>query len=112
MRPFIAVLVVLLISKLEMTAQTQHALVDLALPTDNDALFGEGGPAFYQYIERDYKGQKSTPWEGGQYGFVSDPVETAAGVIYSRFHEGIDIRCLLRDANGEPLDDVRAIGAG
>jgi murein DD-endopeptidase MepM/ murein hydrolase activator NlpD len=93
-----------------LTAQSET--LDLVLPTDNDALFHGDGPAFYQYIERDYKGQKSTPWEGGQYGFVRDPVETAAGVIYTRFHEGIDIRCLHRDTNGEPLDEVRAIGAG
>ena len=94
-------------------ARADHSgTIDVVLPTDNDALFHGGGPAFYQYIERDYKGQKSTPWEGGQYGFVRDPVETAAGIIYTRFHEGIDIRCLHRDANGEPLDEVRAIGAG
>jgi murein DD-endopeptidase MepM/ murein hydrolase activator NlpD len=86
--------------------------IALVLPTDNDALFHGGGPAFYQYIERDYNGQKSTPWEGGQYGFVRDPVETAAGIVYTRFHEGIDIRCLHRDKNGEPLDQVRAISAG
>ena len=90
----------------------QHDVVDLVLPTDNDALFHGGGPAFYQYVERDYHGEKSTPWEGGQYGFVRDPVQTAAGIVYSRFHEGIDIRCLHRDANGEPLDEVRAIAPG
>ena len=33
-----------------------------------------------------------------QYGFVRDPVETAAGIIYTRLHEGIDIRPLQRDA--------------
>jgi len=90
----------------------QRDIVDLALPTDNDALFRSDGPAFYQYIERDYEGQKSTPWEGGQYGFVRDPVETAAGVVYTRFHEGIDIRSIHRDANNDPLDEVRAIAAG
>jgi hypothetical protein len=73
-------------------AQMQHQTLDLALPTDNNALFSGGGPAFYQYIERNYQGVKSTPWEGGQYGFVRDPVETSAGMFYSRFHEGIDIR--------------------
>jgi murein DD-endopeptidase MepM/ murein hydrolase activator NlpD len=93
-----------------MMAQSQ--VVDLALPTNNDALFRGGGPEFYQYIERDYKGVKSTPWEGGQYGFVRDPVETAAGIVYTRFHEGIDIRALQRDARGEPLDEVRAIAEG
>ena len=96
-----------------MTIQTaQNQGLDLVLPTDNDALFSGDGPAFYQYIERDYKGVKSTPWEGGQYGFVRDPKSTAGGVVYTRFHEGIDIRSVHRDANGEPLDQVRAIADG
>ena len=86
--------------------------LDLALPTDNDALFRGDGPEFYQYVTRDFKGVKSTPWEGGQYGFVRDPVETANGLVYTRFHEGIDIRPMHRDANGEPLDEVRAIADG
>jgi murein DD-endopeptidase MepM/ murein hydrolase activator NlpD len=90
----------------------QNQTVDLALPTDNDALFRGDGPAFYQVIERDYKGVQSTPWEGGQYGFVRDPVETPEGIVYTRFHEGIDIRPLQRDARGEPLDQVRAIADG
>jgi murein DD-endopeptidase MepM/ murein hydrolase activator NlpD len=97
---------------LSLSAIAQNETLDLVLPTDNDALFHGDGPAFYQYIDRDYKGQKSTPWEGGQYGFVRDPVETGAGIFYTRFHEGMDIRCLHRDPNGEPLDEVRAIGAG
>jgi hypothetical protein len=90
----------------------QNQVLDLVLPTDNDALFSGDGPAFYQYIERDYNGVKSTPWEGGQYGFVRDPKSTAEGVVYTRFHEGIDIRSVHRDANGEPLDEVRAIADG
>src|SRR5947207_242 len=81
----------------------------LALPTDNHALFHGGGPDFYQHVERDYKGVKSTPWEGGQYGFVRDPIQTAAGMVYTRFHEGIDIRPLQRDTRGDPVDDVHAI---
>ena len=90
----------------------QNRSLDLVLPTDNDALFSGDGPAFYQHIDRDYKGVKSTPWEGGQYGFVRDPKDTSGGVIYTRFHEGIDIRPVRRDANGEPLDEVRAIADG
>ncbi|HEV2096818.1 MAG TPA: M23 family metallopeptidase, partial [Chthoniobacterales bacterium] len=86
--------------------------LDLALPTDNDAIFHGGGAEFYQYIERDYKGVKSTPWEGGRYGFVRNPAETSVGLVYTRFHEGIDIRCLHRDARGEPLDEVHAIATG
>ena len=58
----------------------------IALPTDNDAIFHGGGAAFYQYIIRDYKGVITKPWQGGQYGFVRNPVETPAGLIYTRFH--------------------------
>jgi murein DD-endopeptidase MepM/ murein hydrolase activator NlpD len=97
------------------TAAVPHSksdVVDLVLPTDNDALFRGGGPEFYQYIERDYRGVKSNPWEGGQYGFVRDPMATAAGIVYTRFHEGMDIRPVHRDENGEPLDEVRAIAEG
>jgi len=110
MRSPAAALAALVAFNLSMQAQSQ--LVDLVLPTNNDALFSGDGPAFYQYVERDYKGMKSTPWEGGQYGFVRDPVETAAGIVYTRFHEGIDIRPLRRDTHGEPLDEVRAIADG
>lgn len=93
-------------------AQNQTEILNLTLPTDNDAIFHGGGAAFYQHIERDYKGVKSWPWQGGQYGFVRDPVETKAGLVYTRFHEGIDIKPLHRDAAGEPLDEVRAIAEG
>lgn len=86
--------------------------LNLRLPTDNDALLRGDGEAFYQYIDRDYKGVKSTPWEGGRYGFVRNPVETSAGIVYTRLHEGVDIRPLQRDASGEPLDAVRAIAPG
>src|SRR5213592_3199046 len=112
MRSFAAVVSLFLLSHFSMMAQTERSVLDLVLPTDNDALFSGGGRAFYQYIERDFKGVKSTPWEGGQYGFVRDPVETSAGMSYTRFHEGIDIRPLHRDPHGEPLDEVRVIGDG
>lgn len=86
--------------------------LNLALPTENDALYHGGGAEFYQQIKRDFRGVQSTPWEGGQYGFVRNPVETSVGVIFTRFHEGIDIRPRRRDARGEPLDPVRAIADG
>src|SRR5213075_2882672 len=75
-------------------------------------LFRGGGPDFYQYVDRDYQGVKSTPWEGGRYGVVRDPIQTAEGIVYTRFHEGIYIKCLHRDPRGEPLDEVRAIADG
>ncbi|PYK10046.1 MAG: M23 family peptidase [Verrucomicrobia bacterium] len=113
MRLFAAAIVLAIFSSIAMRTQSaqDHAL-DLVLPTDNDALFSGDGPAFYQYVERNYKGMKSTPWEGGKYGFVRDPTDTPGGVVYTRFHEGIDIRSVRRDENGEPLDEVRAIADG
>ena len=86
--------------------------IDIALPTDNDAIYHGGGAAFFQSIERDFHGEKSTPWEGGQYGFVRDPEQTSAGIVYTRLHEGIDIKPVHRDENNEPLDEVRAIADG
>ena len=112
MRSFAAAGSLVIFSHFSMMAQTERPVLDLVLPTDNDAIFSGGGAAFYQYIERDFKGVKSTPWEGGQYGFVRDPIETSSGIVYTRFHEGIDIKPLRRDARNEPLDEVRAIADG
>src|SRR5262249_42315822 len=113
MRFLYARVVFSLLLSVSLTIQTaQSQAPDLALPTDNDALFSADGPAFYQYVDRDYDGAKSAPWEGGQYGFVRDPKSIGGGIIYTRFHEGIDIRSVHRDANGEPLDEVRAIADG
>src|SRR5438034_11185491 len=113
MRLFAVAIAVAIFPSIAMRAQTaQNHALDLVLPTDNDALFSGDGPAFYQYVERNYKGAKSTPWEGGKYGFVRDPTDTAGGIVYTRFHEGVDIRPLHRDPRGEPLDELRAIVAG
>jgi murein DD-endopeptidase MepM/ murein hydrolase activator NlpD len=112
MQYFLARCAIALIVSASVTGQSQTEPLNLALPTENDAIFRGDGAAFYQYIERDYQGEKSTPWEGGRYGFVRNPVETPSGIVYTRFHEGIDIKPLQRDASGEPLDPVRAIAAG
>src|SRR5258708_3977393 len=84
----------------------------LILPTENDGLLTGNFGEFYQYVQRDFKGQVSQPWEGGKYGFVRDPRRVGSEVIYTRFHEGIDIRPLHRDAAGEPEDVIHAIAAG
>ncbi len=93
-------------------ARADDAPLSFALPTDNTALLRGANAEFYQVIERNLHGILSYPWQGGQYGFVRDPIETAAGPVYTRFHEGMDIRPMHRDASGEPLDEVRAIAAG
>ena len=109
---FGGVVVALLFSAPATTQSAQNQVLDLVLPTDNDALFSGDGPAFYQAVDRGDNGTRSAPWEGGQYGFVRDAKSTGGGVIYTRFHEGIDIRSVHRDANGEPRDEVRAIADG
>lgn len=83
----------------------------LLLPTDNRALFDDP-PAFFQFVDRDFEGEKTTPWEGGQFGFVRDPRRIGKSIAYARFHEGLDIKPLQRDATGNPQDEVRAIGDG
>jgi murein DD-endopeptidase MepM/ murein hydrolase activator NlpD len=89
-----------------------QAAEKLILPTANQALFSHGGAAFYQKVERNFEGEISYPWEGGRYGFVRDPKRVGSQLVYRRFHEGIDIRPVERDANGEPLDVVHAIADG
>ncbi|MGF1656436.1 MAG: M23 family metallopeptidase [Verrucomicrobiales bacterium] len=102
---------VLLFPSTVLLAQSSST-IPLQLPTDNKAIFEGGGPDFYMHVIRNYQGRTTTPWEGGQYGFVRNPQETSAGRIYTRFHEGLDIRPLRRDAQGEPLDEIYAVSPG
>lgn len=111
MRRGVILLICLMISA-GASAQEKGGGLDLLLPTANDALYRGDGEAFYQFVDRNFGGVKTTPWEGGQYGFVRDPVETSAGLVYTRFHEGMDIKPLQRDEHGIPLDPVRAIADG
>src|SRR3984957_19826960 len=75
--------------------------VNIVLPTENHGLLTGDNAAFYQYIKRDFEGISSTLWEGGQYGFVRNPRRFGGTVLDTRFHEGMDIRPLQRDSNGE-----------
>ena len=101
---------VLLFTQPEFSALGQSAKI--ILPTENHALLAGDYAAFYQYVKRDFDGQVSDAWEGGQYGFVRNPRRIGTAVLYTRFHEGIDIRPLQRDTTGEPLDVVHAVAAG
>lgn len=90
----------------------QAAPIGLVLPTDNDAIFSDDPSQFYMYTDRNFEGVLSKPWSGGAYGFTRNQKRTAAGIIMTRLHEGIDIRPVKRDASGEPLDDVRSMANG
>jgi len=73
------------------------------LPTDNERFFTGGGPDFYQYVSA-ITAVKNRRRGRRPYGFVRDPEQTGAGVVYTAFHEGIDIRCLHRDECGDARD--------
>lgn len=83
-----------------------------ALPTANDALFRGTPEKFYMFTDRTFEGRKSHPWEGGTYGFSRSPERIGGRVVHTRFHEGMDIAPVRRDASGEPLDEVKAIEDG
>ena len=93
-------------------AKANEEVIHLALPTINTALLRGDDEAFYQVVERNLEGVVSHPWQGGQYGFVRDPRVFGGETVYTRFHEGMDIKPMRRDARGEPLDEVRAIADG
>lgn len=86
--------------------------VALTLPTDNDAIFSDDPSRFYMYTDRNFENEQTKPWSAGRFGFVRNQRRTDSGIIFTRFHEGIDIRPLHRDDNGVPLDEVRSISDG
>ncbi|CAN5812872.1 hypothetical protein BH09VER1_BH09VER1_33280 [soil metagenome] len=81
-------------------------------PTDNRNILAGHPQDFFMYVTRDFEGEKSKPWQGGQYGFVRGPVREAGHVVYIHMHEGIDIAPMHRDPAGIPLDEVRAAATG
>lgn len=84
----------------------------LELPTNNTAIFSRDPSQFYMYTNRSFEGVSSRPWTAGRYGFVRNQRRTSHGIIFTRFHEGIDIRPVLRDKSQQPLDDVRSLANG
>ncbi len=85
----------------------------LRLPTTNRALLTDRPDRFYQGLNVTIDSLRPERWEGGQYGFVRDPVPTIFGRrTFRRVHEGLDIRPVGRDDAGEPIDTVMAIAPG
>lgn len=84
----------------------------LVLPTENNSIFSDDPSQFYMYTDRNFEGVTSKPWQGGTYGFSRNQRRTSIGIVYTRFHEGVDIRPVRRDSSGNPLDDIRSIANG
>jgi murein DD-endopeptidase MepM/ murein hydrolase activator NlpD len=93
-------------------SQAQIQRLELNLPTSNRSIFGPDPSQFYMYTNRSFEGRKNKPWQGGKYGYVRTPKRTSAGILYTKFHEGIDIRPSTRDRRNTPLDPVRSIASG
>lgn len=86
--------------------------LDLGLPTDNRALL-EGNPQdYYMHTNRYVDGKNVRPWSAGQYGYVRNLRNTKVGVIATKFHEGIDVKPIYRDARNRPLDKIYSIADG
>jgi murein DD-endopeptidase MepM/ murein hydrolase activator NlpD len=86
--------------------------LDIQLPTENHFLFSSEPEKFYMYVDRDFEGQKSKPWQAGSYGLVRTSLRINDEVIETKFHEGIDISPINRDQSGVPLDPICAIASG
>lgn len=84
----------------------------LGWPTENDLLLQNRPERFYMHVDRFFEGQATKPWQGGAFGFTRTPMRFDGQVVETKFHEGIDVRPLWRDATGAPEDRVRAIAAG
>ncbi len=87
--------------------------LSLVLPTENGALFNGAPDRFYMGLNTTVDSLRPERWEGGQYGYVRDPVPTIFGRrTFRRVHEGIDIAPVGRDAQGNAIDTVFAIDRG
>jgi murein DD-endopeptidase MepM/ murein hydrolase activator NlpD len=86
--------VTLLLSSLALAAHAES----FQLPTANHALFEKAGE------ERFFVGTTGKPWTTGCFGCVRSEGW--------QMHEGLDIRCLLRDKHGEPADLILATADG
>jgi murein DD-endopeptidase MepM/ murein hydrolase activator NlpD len=86
--------------------------LDLVLPTENRHLFSGEPEKFYMYVDRNFEGETSKPWEGGSFGFTRTPMRIKDRVVMTKFHEGIDVSPLQRDKAGNPLDPIRSISKG
>jgi murein DD-endopeptidase MepM/ murein hydrolase activator NlpD len=95
-----------------LTSILQATPLDLRLPTENRHLFTGEMNRFYMYVDRNFEGQATKPWQAGSYGFVRTAIRVNGEVLLTKFHEGIDISPTKRDTAGNPLDLIASIAAG
>ncbi len=86
------------------TETSANERIPWQLPTENRYLFEDQPKKFYQPTI-------SRRLISGTFGFTRTSAPEPAR-IFERFHKGVDIKPLRRDARGEPLDPVRACADG
>ena len=101
-----------LASLLALAGVLSAAPIDLRLPTENRHLLTGELDRFYMYVDRNFEGQLTKPWEAGSYGLVRTAQRINGEMLLTKFHEGIDISPVSRDKAGNPLDMVSSIAAG
>lgn len=83
------------------------------LPTDNKALFKGDNEEYFMYCDRWFEGKHLQPWEAGSFGFTRNAKRIYNGkIVCTKLHEGIDVKPIYRDSNGEPQDKIRPIAPG
>ena len=97
---------------LSLAAILQAEPLEIRLPTENQHLFTGEMDQYFMYVDRNFEGQVTKPWEGGSFGFVRNAMRINDKVIMTKFHEGIDIAPVKRDRAGNPLDLVSSIADG
>jgi hypothetical protein len=85
MRVFAATFAVIIVAGLSLLSQA-HDVLNLVLPTHNENIFS-GGSRVYYYVERDYKGEESNPWEAANMALCAMHRDSCQ-IVYQRFHEG------------------------
>ncbi|MDD2711039.1 MAG: M23 family metallopeptidase [Verrucomicrobiae bacterium] len=83
--------------------KAERAFADFDLPTDNQLIFSKTDPN--RFFQPTFSGRIIS----ANFGFVRNPGRRGQ---YTRFHEGVDIRALQHDDEGEPADKVFAAGSG
>lgn len=104
-RPFIVALFIALALCTQLVT-AQEIVIDL--PTGSRGLLEGGDSVYFQSTG----GVRADSWKSGTYGYVRNPRRSRGEDIFTRFHEGIDVKPLYRDERGVPLDSVRAIAEG
>lgn len=97
---------------ISLTAALQASPIDLRLPTENQHLFTGEMDQYLMYVNRTFEGRTSKPWQAGGFGLVRNETRIHGEVICTKFHEGIDICPMTRDAAGNPLDRISSIADG